>query len=98
MLSGRRNQYKKAALAAKKKGDMAMATKYAKTAKQFDRVLEAVASGNPVDLSQMPPPPPGFEGMNFSQYSEEVNNGTDGPLNIIILIALQSAILSFSIK
>ena len=33
MLSGRRNQYKKAALAAKKKGDIAMATKYAKTAK-----------------------------------------------------------------
>ena len=33
MLSGRRNQYKKAALAAKKKGDIATATKYAKTAK-----------------------------------------------------------------
>lgn len=62
MLAGRRNQYKKAALAAKKKGDLTMATKYAKTAKQFDRVLEALAAGNPVDLSQMPPPPPGFEG------------------------------------
>ena len=40
-----------------------MATKYAKTAKQFDRVLEALNEGNPVDLSQMPPPPPGFEGL-----------------------------------
>ena len=64
MLSERRNQYKKAALAAKKKGDIAMATKYARTAKQFDRVLEAVVAGNPIDLSQMPPPPPGFDGKN----------------------------------
>ena len=31
---------------------------------QFDRVLEALDAGNPVDLSQMPPPPPGFEGRH----------------------------------
>ena len=46
MLSGRRNQYKKAALAAKKKGDMAMATKYAKTAKVLWLILLTLLQGS----------------------------------------------------
>ncbi|XP_025110330.1 coiled-coil and C2 domain-containing protein 1-like isoform X2 [Pomacea canaliculata] len=58
VLESRRDQYRHAALAAKKAGDLVTATKYVKTAKQFDMVMEALDQGKPVDLSSMPPPPP----------------------------------------
>ncbi|KAL4236983.1 Coiled-coil and C2 domain-containing protein 1A [Mactra antiquata] len=57
MLSERRDQYKKAALAAKHKGDMDTARNLVKISKQFDNVIHALEAGQPVDLSQMPPPP-----------------------------------------
>lgn len=56
----RRDQYKIAALRAKKAGDADTAIKYVRIAKKFDAVIEAEKSGQPVDLSNMPPPPPGF--------------------------------------
>lgn len=60
MLTTRRDQYRHAALGAKKRGDQQTAIKYVRTAKQFDAVLNALAQGQPVDLSKMPPPPPEF--------------------------------------
>ncbi|XP_064486374.1 coiled-coil and C2 domain-containing protein 1-like isoform X2 [Ornithodoros turicata] len=57
LLTMRRNQYKNAAVLAKKQGDIQTALKYVKTAKEFDAVLHALANGQPVDLSKMPPPP-----------------------------------------
>lgn len=59
-LTKRRDQYKVAALRAKKAGDTDTAMKYVRIAKKFDAVIEAEKSGQPVDLSDMPPPPPGF--------------------------------------
>lgn len=57
VLNGRKNEYKMAALAAKKSGDQATAIAYIKIAKQFDAVVAAVEAGQPVDLSGMPGPP-----------------------------------------
>ncbi|XP_067001233.2 coiled-coil and C2 domain-containing protein 1-like isoform X2 [Anabrus simplex] len=58
ILTTRRDQYKLAALQAKRSGDTDTAIKFVKISKQFDRVIAAVESGQPVDLSAMPPPPP----------------------------------------
>lgn len=57
MLTGRRDEYKAAALKAKRSGDEATAKDCIRTAKQFDLVIEALQAGQPVDLSKMPPPP-----------------------------------------
>lgn len=54
MLQARKDQYKAVALKAKKMGDKATAINYVKIAKQFEAVISAVESGQPVDLSQMP--------------------------------------------
>ncbi|XP_008193260.1 coiled-coil and C2 domain-containing protein 1-like isoform X1 [Tribolium castaneum] len=57
LLTERKNQYKIAALKAKKSGDNATAISYIKIAKQFETVIAAAQSGQPVDLSRMPGPP-----------------------------------------
>lgn len=57
LLLTRQNEYKIAALRAKQKGDIEKAKEYMKICKKFSSVLEAIESGQPVDLSQMPPSP-----------------------------------------
>lgn len=57
LLMTRHNEYKMAALRAKQRGDIEKAKEYMKICKKFSSVLEAMESGQPVDLSQMPPPP-----------------------------------------
>ncbi|XP_077496254.1 lethal (2) giant discs 1 isoform X2 [Amblyomma americanum] len=64
LLATRRDQYKRAAINAKKRGDQQAAINYIRTAKQFDAVLTAMLQGQPVDLSKMPPPPPEFGGAD----------------------------------
>ncbi|XP_052655704.1 LOW QUALITY PROTEIN: coiled-coil and C2 domain-containing protein 1A [Harpia harpyja] len=54
---GRQREYKLAALHAKQRGDLEMATKYYRVAKSFDSLLEAAGNGQPVELSSVPPPP-----------------------------------------
>lgn len=73
MLNDRRNQFKMAALTAKKSGDNANAVKYIKITKQFEKVIAAAESGQPVDLSLMPDPP-----VDSSQNSstDSSNRGT----------------------
>lgn len=56
-LSERRNAYRQEALLAKKNGEHDNAIKYVRIVKQFDSVIAAVKSGQPVDLSEMPPMP-----------------------------------------
>ncbi|XP_065347277.1 coiled-coil and C2 domain-containing protein 1-like isoform X2 [Cloeon dipterum] len=56
-LQRRQNLFKQAALSAKRSGDTESAVKYLRISKQFDSVIAAVKSGNPVDLSEMPDPP-----------------------------------------
>ncbi|KAG9334095.1 hypothetical protein JZ751_009187, partial [Albula glossodonta] len=57
LLLGRQREYKLAALKAKQDGDLEGAKGLIKISKKFDTVIEALDSGQPVDLSGMPPPP-----------------------------------------
>ncbi|KAK9509935.1 hypothetical protein O3M35_004822 [Rhynocoris fuscipes] len=56
-LCSRRDEYKKAAVLAKRSGNTEVALAHVKIIKQFDAVIAAVEEGTPVDLSTMPPPP-----------------------------------------
>ncbi|RXM35016.1 Coiled-coil and C2 domain-containing protein 1B [Acipenser ruthenus] len=57
LLLGRQKEYKIAALKAKQQGDLDRAKEYMKIGKKFDAVIEALEGGQPIDLSNMPPPP-----------------------------------------
>lgn len=56
-LRERRDEYKKAAVAAKKAGDLETAKAHVRLIKQFENVISGVESGEKVDLESMPPPP-----------------------------------------
>ncbi|GFT34123.1 coiled-coil and C2 domain-containing protein 1-like [Nephila pilipes] len=56
----RRNQYKVAALQAKREGNKNLALNCLKTVKTFDAVIEAIDNNLPVDLSNVPPAPRNF--------------------------------------
>ncbi|XP_009560248.2 coiled-coil and C2 domain-containing protein 1B [Cuculus canorus] len=57
----RQREYKLAALKAKQQGDLEKAKEYMKTGKKFNVVLEALDSGQPIDLQNMPPSPQDLE-------------------------------------
>ncbi|NWW72852.1 C2D1B protein, partial [Climacteris rufus] len=59
LLLMRQKEYKLAALKAKQQGDLEKAKEYMKTGKKFNVVLEALDSGQPIDLQNMPPSPQG---------------------------------------
>ncbi|XP_058832643.1 coiled-coil and C2 domain-containing protein 1-like isoform X2 [Topomyia yanbarensis] len=61
ILNERKNQYKVAALEAKKAGNTEKAIRFMKTVKQFDTVIHALENGQEVDLSKMPPAPSELE-------------------------------------
>ncbi|XP_026824708.1 coiled-coil and C2 domain-containing protein 1-like isoform X2 [Ooceraea biroi] len=56
-LKKQQQKYKIAAVAWKKAGNKEQALEYVKTVKQFDIVIAAVAAGEKLDLSDMPPTP-----------------------------------------
>lgn len=56
-LKNQQQKYKTAAVAWKKAGNKEQALEYVKTVKQFDIVITAVAAGEKLDLSDMPPTP-----------------------------------------
>ncbi|XP_060077297.1 coiled-coil and C2 domain-containing protein 1-like isoform X2 [Ylistrum balloti] len=55
LLRERMNEYRQAAVKAKKNNDLELAKKYMRIAKGFEPMIEAAESGLPVDMSQMPP-------------------------------------------
>ncbi|NXM32385.1 C2D1B protein, partial [Oxyruncus cristatus] len=59
MLLMRQKEYKLAALKAKQQGDLERAKEYMRAGKKFNVVLEALDSGQPIDLQNMPPSPQG---------------------------------------
>lgn len=59
-LNARKQEYKIAALTAKRSGDTALALQFVKVIKQFDMVIKLCEEGKEVDLSDMPPPPNEF--------------------------------------
>nr|DBA17934.1 TPA: hypothetical protein GDO54_016237 [Pyxicephalus adspersus] len=93
LLVTRQNEYKMAALKAKQRGDIEKAKEYMKICKKFSSVLEAMESGQPVDLSQMPPPPNDQEGKTIEQTAsvpqEPSPASSQGVPAITVLQALQ---------
>ncbi|KAM4722167.1 coiled-coil and C2 domain-containing protein 1B isoform 2-T2 [Rhinophrynus dorsalis] len=61
VLLERQREYKLAALRAKQSGDVDKAKEYMKISKKFNTIIEALESGQPVDLSNMPPAPEASE-------------------------------------
>ncbi|XP_020643775.3 coiled-coil and C2 domain-containing protein 1B [Pogona vitticeps] len=61
LLVTREKEYKLAALKAKQRGDLEKAKEYMRTGKKFSMVLEALDSGQPIDLENMPPAPQELE-------------------------------------
>nr|XP_033772258.1 coiled-coil and C2 domain-containing protein 1B [Geotrypetes seraphini]XP_033772259.1 coiled-coil and C2 domain-containing protein 1B [Geotrypetes seraphini] len=55
LLVARQKEYKLAALKAKQEGNIEKAKEYMKIGKKFSTVIEALDSGQPIDLSNMPP-------------------------------------------
>ncbi|KAM6262057.1 coiled-coil and C2 domain-containing protein 1B [Porphyrio hochstetteri] len=67
MLLMRQKEYKLAALKAKQQGDLEKAKEYMKAGKKFNIVLEALDSGQPIDLQNMPPSPQDLESLGNVQ-------------------------------
>lgn len=67
LLVTRQKEYKLAALKAKQQGDLEKAKEYMKTGKKFTMVLEALDSGQPVDLQDMPPAPQDLKSLEKRQ-------------------------------
>uniref|UniRef100_A0A8C3XEK1 Coiled-coil and C2 domain-containing protein 1B n=1 Tax=Cyanoderma ruficeps TaxID=181631 RepID=A0A8C3XEK1_9PASS len=67
ILLRRQKEYKLAALKAKQQGDLEKAKEYMKAGKKFNVVLEALDSGQPVDLQNMPPSPQDLESLGHVQ-------------------------------
>ncbi|XP_076249320.1 lethal (2) giant discs 1 isoform X2 [Calliopsis andreniformis] len=76
LLKSRQQEYKIAALAWKKAGNMKEALQCVSVAKQFDIVIAAVNGGDTVDLSDMPPSPntPDSSNTAATKEPEKVEN------------------------
>ena len=61
-LEKRQNQFKSAALVAKKAGQIEEAKEYLRKAKGFDSLIEAAKSGLPVDFKSLPVAPQAIRG------------------------------------
>ncbi|KAK3861655.1 hypothetical protein Pcinc_032404, partial [Petrolisthes cinctipes] len=60
------DQYKAAALSAKRRGDRDKAVQYLRTMKQLDPMLTAAVNGQPVDLTTLPTSPPSDSQLSVS--------------------------------
>ncbi|KAM8805755.1 coiled-coil and C2 domain-containing protein 1B [Eudromia elegans] len=71
LLLMRQKEYKVAALKAKQRGDLEKAKEYMKTGKKFSVVLEALESGQPIDLQNLPPSPQDLENLESIQAASK---------------------------
>ncbi|XP_028127880.1 coiled-coil and C2 domain-containing protein 1-like isoform X2 [Diabrotica virgifera virgifera] len=78
LLQGQK-QYKVAALKAKHEGNAQKAVLFLKVSKQFDIVIGALKSGQPVDLSDMPGPPETFSMPEPPTQESEVQQNSPAP-------------------
>ena len=69
VLRERKEQYHTASMKAKQSSDTRGMKRYGRVAVQFDHVIKALNEEQPIDLSQMPPPPPGFK----SKYNIDIS-------------------------
>ncbi|XP_060686445.1 coiled-coil and C2 domain-containing protein 1B isoform X2 [Hemiscyllium ocellatum] len=78
LLVGRQKEYKLAALKAKQVGNITQAKEYMKISKKFDVVIKALDSGEPVDLTKLPPLPTALTDTSAEEKSL-------GPSNVVTL-------------
>lgn len=85
VLLERKSQYLTAAKQAQAKGDEGSYKSYRVKALQFEKVLTAFNSGQDIDLSQMPGPPPGFKSsIDTSRFkSASVKSTSSGASNVV---------------
>ena len=76
LLKDRQQEYKVAAIAWKRTGNMKEALQYLNIAKHFDIVIAAVNAGETVDLSDMPASP-NLPGTNIATPSSEKPEKTE---------------------
>lgn len=79
LLRSRQQEYKIAAVAWKKAGNMKEALQCVSLAKRFDIVISAVNAGETVDLTDMPPPP-STPGLNTATPSSEASEKTENEM------------------
>ncbi|KAM9324695.1 coiled-coil and C2 domain-containing protein 1B [Gastrophryne carolinensis] len=93
VLVARQREYKMAALRAKQAGHVEKAKEYMRIGKRFSIVLEALENGQPVDLSQMPPPPSDQDVKTPDQTEPELQEpspaSSQGAPAVTLLEALQ---------
>ncbi|NXD77257.1 C2D1B protein, partial [Halcyon senegalensis] len=77
ILLRRQKEYKLAALKAKQQGDLEKAKEYMKAGKKFDVVLEALDSGQLIDLQNMPPSPQGKACLTETHLEVSMLNWSD---------------------
>ncbi|XP_017778649.1 PREDICTED: coiled-coil and C2 domain-containing protein 1-like isoform X2 [Nicrophorus vespilloides] len=80
LLNERKDEYKNAALRAKKSGNVPTALTYVKIIKQFDFIIKAIENGETVDLSNMPGPP-----VDETRPKEEIQvqtQNTEEPIDV----------------
>ncbi|XP_030241515.1 coiled-coil and C2 domain-containing protein 1-like isoform X1 [Drosophila navojoa] len=93
LLLERQREFKLAALAAKKAGEIDQAKEYLKIFKGFDSLLNAASSGLPVDLSTLPVPPSQRDNLeaSFAIVSTEECDPNDDICEIGVRIEEQLA-------
>ncbi|XP_043277159.1 coiled-coil and C2 domain-containing protein 1-like isoform X2 [Venturia canescens] len=85
LLKKRQHEYKVAALAWKKSGNITEAMNHVKIAKQFDIVIQGVEAGEAIDVSDMPPSPqlpsstPPTEGKEESESQQQAPSDEPAP-------------------
>ena len=82
VLNTRRDEYKISALRAKKEGNTEVALKFVKILKQFEAVIEAVESGQTVDLTNMPGPPPPVQPKIEDESTQNSENIEQNPSEV----------------
>ena len=75
VLTTRQNEFKRAAVQCKRMNDIDKAKEFAKIAKKFDVVLEAVQNGQKIDLSEIPDSP-----VIVSVATDAITSATDSRL------------------
>lgn len=98
LLNTRKTEYKVAAVRAKKSGDKETAMNYLKITKQFEAVIKAVESGQNVDVSNMPGPPPALTPIEQSPVEAEMQNAGEPEVAPLQEVAKVSLITASSIE
>ncbi|XP_037960446.1 coiled-coil and C2 domain-containing protein 1-like isoform X2 [Teleopsis dalmanni] len=75
----RQQEYKSAALKAKRNNDKTTALQFLSVVKQFDIVIKMCLDGKEVDLSDMPPPPDQFMEFLAKMQNSSANEDTSEP-------------------